>query len=301
MLITSVNNERIRELVKLKDKKYRDKIGLFFVEGLDIVKEAYENGVLEHIYILEGYDNPYEDIDTTNISIEVMKKISDMESISGYYGVCRKIKERELGNKILLLDNVMNIWPMIVLITVIVSSFRIAYLIKYNKKFVFHRELLALIFMIYILCLYYVVTYQDVNYGGVNLVPFKEMFRYSFGSPKFVKNVVGNILMFLPFGFFVSYYLKANKVGYPLVLTLIVSLTIELVQLKIGRVFDIDDVILNVIGGFCGFLIYVALSAIESRLPKFMKRDSFINFIFILILCIILIYSFNIDVIGWFR
>ena len=203
--------------------------------------------------------------------------------------------------KVLLLDNVMNIWPMIVLITVIVSSFRIAYLIKYNKMFVFHRELLALIFMIYILCLYYVVTYQDVNYGGVNLIPFKEMFRYSFGSPKFVKNVVGNILMFLPFGFFVSYYLKANKVSYPLVLTLIVSLTIELVQLKIGRVFDIDDVILNVIGGFCGFLIYVALSAIESRLPKFMKRDSFINFIFILILCIILIYSFNIDVIGWFR
>ena len=44
--------------------------------------------------------------------------------------------------KVLLLDNVMNIWPMIVLITVIVSSFRIAYLIKYNKKFVFHRELL---------------------------------------------------------------------------------------------------------------------------------------------------------------
>ena len=203
--------------------------------------------------------------------------------------------------RILLLDNVMNIWPMVVLITVIVSSFRITYLIKNNKKFVFHREFLALLFMIYILCLYYVVTYQDVNYGGVNLVPFKEMFRYSFGSPKFVKNVVGNILMFLPFGFFVSYYLKANKVGYPLVLTLIVSLTIELVQLKIGRVFDIDDVILNVIGGFCGFLIYVALSAIESRLPKFMKRDSFINFIFILILCIILIYSFNIDVIGWFR
>lgn len=203
--------------------------------------------------------------------------------------------------KVLLLDNVMNIWPMVVLITVIVSSFRIAYLIKNNKKFVFHRELLALLFMIYILCLYYVVTYQDVNYGGVNLVPFKEMFRYSFGSPKFIKNVVGNIIMFIPFGFFVSYYLKANKLSYPVILTLIVSLTIELVQLKIGRVFDIDDVILNVVGGFCGFLIYVGLSAISNRLPKFMKRDSFINFIFIIILCIILIYSFNIDVIGWFR
>lgn len=203
--------------------------------------------------------------------------------------------------RMLLLDNARNIWPMVVLITVIVSSFRIAYLIKYNKKFVFHKELLSLIFMIYILCLYYVVTYQDVGYGGINLVPFKEMFRYSFGSPKFIKNVIGNILMFLPFGFFVSYYLKANKVSYPFILTLIVSLTIELVQLRIGRIFDIDDIILNVVGGFCGFLIYIALSAIESRLPKFMKRDSFINFIFILILCIMFIYSFNIDVIGWFR
>ena len=203
--------------------------------------------------------------------------------------------------RMLLLDNAKNIWPMVVLITVIVSSFRIAYLIKYNKKFVFHKELLSLIFMIYILCLYYVVTYQDVGYGGINLVPFKEMLRYSFGSPKFIKNVIGNILMFLPFGFFVSYYLKANKVSYPFILTLIVSLTIELVQLRIGRIFDIDDIILNVVGGFCGFLIYIALSAIESRLPKFMKRDSFINFIFILILCIMFIYSFNIDVIGWFR
>lgn len=203
--------------------------------------------------------------------------------------------------RVLLLDNVINMWPMVVLITVIASSLRIAYLIKYNKKFVFHRELLALIFMVYILCLYYVATYQDVSNGGVNLVPFKEMLRYSFGSPKFIKNVVGNILMFLPFGFFVSYYLKANKIGYPAILTLIVSLTIELVQLKIGRIFDIDDIILNVIGGFCGFLIYVAISAIENRLPKFMKRDSFINFIFIIILCIILIYSFDIDVIGWFR
>ena len=95
--------------------------------------------------------------------------------------------------RMLLLDNAKNIWPMVVLITVIVSSFRIAYLIKYNKKFVFHKELLSLVFMIYILCLYYVVTYQDVGYGGINLVPFKEMLRYSFGSPKFIKNVIGNI------------------------------------------------------------------------------------------------------------
>ena len=42
MLITSVNNEKIKEIVKLKDKKYRDKMGLFCVEGKDIVDIAYE-------------------------------------------------------------------------------------------------------------------------------------------------------------------------------------------------------------------------------------------------------------------
>ena len=43
MLITSVNNERVKELVKLKEKKYRDNNNLFFIEGEDIVLEAYKN------------------------------------------------------------------------------------------------------------------------------------------------------------------------------------------------------------------------------------------------------------------
>lgn len=106
MVITSVNNDKVKELVKLKDKKYRDKVGLFFVEGLDIVNEAYKNNKLVHLYILDGYDNPYLDIDTTYVNTDVMRKISDMESISGYYGVCANIDEKELGDKILILDNI---------------------------------------------------------------------------------------------------------------------------------------------------------------------------------------------------
>lgn len=105
MLITSVNNEKIKELVKLKDKRYRDKTGLFFVEGIDIVKEAYDKGILKCIYILDGYDKIYDDIECRYVSLEVMKKISDMDSVSGYYGVCEKLKEGELGNRLILLDN----------------------------------------------------------------------------------------------------------------------------------------------------------------------------------------------------
>ena len=105
MLITSINNDKIKELVKLKDKKYRDNVGLFFIEGKDIVLEAYKNSCLKELYVLEGN---YVDIDIpiTYVSYDVMKKISDMESISEYYGVCYKKKEYTVGNKIIVLDNI---------------------------------------------------------------------------------------------------------------------------------------------------------------------------------------------------
>ena len=105
MLITSLNNDRIKELVKLKDKKYRDKMGLFFVEGYDIVIEAYKNNLIKELYVLDGIDVLL-DVPVTYVSYDVMKKISDMESISEYYGVCYKKEESNIGDKIIILDNV---------------------------------------------------------------------------------------------------------------------------------------------------------------------------------------------------
>lgn len=106
MLITSVNNDKVKELVKLKDKKYRDSNDLFFIEGKDLCDIAYQNGVLREVYILDGYDNIYDGIPYTYVSNDVMKKISDMPSVSEYYGVCSKMIEGDLGNHILVLDDI---------------------------------------------------------------------------------------------------------------------------------------------------------------------------------------------------
>lgn len=106
MLITSLTNDKVKELVKLKDKKFRDLNNEFFVEGKDLCDIAYENGLLRELYILEGYDNIYDGIPYTYISAEVMKKISDMVSPSEYYGVCSKKLETEIGNRILVLDDI---------------------------------------------------------------------------------------------------------------------------------------------------------------------------------------------------
>lgn len=175
--------------------------------------------------------------------------------------------------------------PMLIISTVIMVSFRICYLLVNHKEIVIHKELSMYIFGIYILCLFQVVTFQDdVSWSTNNFIPFQEIMRYDITSRLFFKNVVGNMLMFLPFGFFTSYYLKSENITLPLLLTLIASISIELVQMSIGRVFDIDDIILNLCGGSLGYLVYRISIRISEKLPKFCHSDWFLNILSILIL-----------------
>ena len=62
--------------------------------------------------------------------------------------------------------------------------------------------------------------------------------------------------------------LKCKKIKLPCFLTLIVSLTIEVVQLNIGRTFDIDDIILNTLGGLIGFILCKLFHKITLKFPK---------------------------------
>ena len=176
-------------------------------------------------------------------------------------------------------------WPMVVISAIILISFRLCYLIKSKEKIVIYKELSMLIFGIYILCLFQVVTFQDdVTWATNNFIPFEEIMRYNITSRLFFKNVLGNMIMFLPFGFFVSYYLKSEKVTLPLFLILIASISIEVVQLSIGRVFDVDDIILNILGGLLGYALYFIFRRIGERLPSFTRKDWFLNTLSILIL-----------------
>ena len=188
-----------------------------------------------------------------------------------------------------------DVWPMLIIITVIISSLRITYLITKHKKFLLHKEIIYLLAVIYILCLFHVVTFQDINYGESNFIPFKEIFRYSIGSNKFIKNVLGNIILFIPFGFLSSYLLKNRKLGVITILTIIASGTIETVQYYIRRVFDIDDIILNLLGGIIGFLIYIGIDAIRNKV-KVLKNDTVLDILIIIILVLAMIYSFNINI-----
>ena len=105
MLITSVNNERIKEICKLKEKKYRDITGTFLIEGEHLLYESYKANLIKEIFVLEGYDINF-DVPLSYVSESVMKKLSSMESIPKVIGVSYKKKENDIGDKVLILDDI---------------------------------------------------------------------------------------------------------------------------------------------------------------------------------------------------
>lgn len=106
MLITSLDNEKIKNLSKLKKKKYRDLTNTYLVEGMHLVLEAFKAEVLDEIILLDGEVVPF-DIAHTFVTLEVMRKLSGMDTPSNIVGVCHKKESNGIvGNRILLLDEV---------------------------------------------------------------------------------------------------------------------------------------------------------------------------------------------------
>lgn len=105
MLIESIDNKKIKSLRKLHNKKYRDEEKKFLVEGIHLVKEAYNSGNLIEVILLDGEEI---DIDTniTYATKNVIKSLSELETPYNVIGVCKYSDEKEPGNKILMLDNI---------------------------------------------------------------------------------------------------------------------------------------------------------------------------------------------------
>jgi glycopeptide antibiotics resistance protein len=116
---------------------------------------------------------------------------------------------------------------------------------------------------------------SSINHFGPpanNLVPFASIRRVAANSVDVLvalRILLGNVLLFVPVGFFVALHRRA---GHPLrdaVLgSLALSLLIEVTQalVPLGRVANVDDVILNVLGGTLGALAAMLVGSAAPRL-----------------------------------
>ncbi|MCH5263133.1 MAG: VanZ family protein [Lachnospiraceae bacterium] len=97
---------------------------------------------------------------------------------------------------------------------------------------------------------------ERINTGvGINLVPFRSIQAYfvHYGLDGFLVNFVGNIVMFVPWGFGLTLLWKKNQRIWIIALySLGLTVMIETIQLFIGRSVDVDDLILNFTGSCLG-------------------------------------------------
>ena len=108
MLITSVDNKKIKKYVSLKNSKSRREEGLFLVEGMHMCYEANKNNLLVDLLVLENTDISFSyPFEITYITSNVLKKVSSLTNPTTVIGVC-KINKNDtiIGEHILLLDDV---------------------------------------------------------------------------------------------------------------------------------------------------------------------------------------------------
>ncbi|PWW02793.1 glycopeptide antibiotics resistance protein [Paenibacillus cellulosilyticus] len=100
---------------------------------------------------------------------------------------------------------------------------------------------------------------------SINLIPFHSIGEYLAGSSSNLRrfafgNVIGNILVFVPLGVYISVFKNNTRVLINLLFICIASLVVEFIQglLGIGTA-DVDDIILNGLGGWIGIVVYKSL------------------------------------------
>ena len=105
MIIESTSNNKIKDIRKLNEKKYRDESKKYIIEGEHLVLEAYKSGNLDEV-ILCNNDIDI-DVNKTYVSESVMKTISTLPSTSNIIGICSmKENDIDLNDNILILDGV---------------------------------------------------------------------------------------------------------------------------------------------------------------------------------------------------
>lgn len=157
-------------------------------------------------------------------------------------------------------------------------------MIRHTTK---HQKMGWVLFLMYLALLVYFLFFAE-SFGrtapksrgySYNLVPFKEISRFwiyreKLGIRAMMLNIVGNIVAFMPCGFFLPIVSRRSKKWYnTVIISFMFSLFVETIQLifRVGS-FDVDDLLLNTAGGILGFVLYCSVQQMRIWRRKYAKR-----------------------------
>lgn len=135
---------------------------------------------------------------------------------------------------------------------------------------------------------------------SINIIPFYTIWSYLSGvlnvSPIIVvSNIFGNIILFVPLGIYLQILKKNKKIWISILIVFFTTLSVEMFQLIWGiGATDIDDIILNCLGGLIGILIYRGLST-------FFKNDEKVRMVIVLLGVVTILIPVLVTTIFGFR
>ncbi|WP_262177153.1 VanZ family protein [Saccharococcus sp. Marseille-Q5394] len=175
--------------------------------------------------------------------------------------------------------------PIYVIVRIIIIKIRKQ---PFNKS----HELLLAVFILYLVGLasqtiiprwsmgvdgntgeFYFHVYMFDKLSSVNMIPFRTIMNY-FQANEYVSgwssvslvNLLGNLFVFSPIGFFIPLlWSRMRSFGKIAFIGLGVTCFIEGTQYFIGRSTDIDDIILNTIGVVIGYFIFLIWKVVASQ------------------------------------
>lgn len=105
MVITSLENEKVKHYFKLQQKKYRDLNNEFLVEGEHLVLEAAHHQFLKEVMVSSD-KNLNLNVPVYQVTEEILKKISKLDTPPDIIGLCKKNEDQTIGDRILILDSI---------------------------------------------------------------------------------------------------------------------------------------------------------------------------------------------------
>lgn len=157
-----------------------------------------------------------------------------------------------------------------------------------KKKMTRNRWIAVILFAVYIILLLYLMFFSEMEQRGIlvkaeytyNLTPLKEIRRYllygrQIGIRGVFLNLWGNIIGFMPLGFFLPVFSRrCRERWYATVLcAYLLSYGIEMTQLLLrAGSCDVDDIILNTLGGALGYVLFLAVQGARSIRYRGAKR-----------------------------
>ena len=153
-----------------------------------------------------------------------------------------------------------------------------------------------LVFVLYLVLLLKLLLFSrgPESQRSLNVIPFATISDYLSSDSAAVKrfsigNVLGNVVAFVPLGAFLPLVRRRIGTWTNLLVVVCASVAVEVVQGVFGLgAADVDDVILNTLGGLVGILFFSVLRRLLQRWNRLITVMAVLSVLAVPILCYVL-------------